>query len=98
VTDELLALAVDALERVDCQFWACEGPTLEPIPMVTCFRCSTLARLWQAQNANKGPVIDSLGNRVRQEGVDRCFCGCKYWENDRCIDCGGTEPVKENHG
>jgi hypothetical protein len=29
-----------------------------------------------------------LGNKVAQEGVDRCACGCKYWENDRCIDCG----------
>lgn len=33
-----------------------------------------------------------LGNSVRQEGIDRCACGCKYWENDRCIDCGATEP------
>lgn len=32
------------------------------------------------------------GNVLRVEGVDRCYCGCKYWENDRCIDCGGTEP------
>ena len=22
------------------------------------------------------------------EGITRCDCGCKYWENDRCIDCG----------
>lgn len=20
--------------------------------------------------------------------IDRCACGCKYWENSRCIDCG----------
>jgi len=33
-----------------------------------------------------------LGNRVRQEGVDRCPCGCKYWENDRCVDCGERLP------
>jgi hypothetical protein len=33
-----------------------------------------------------------LGNSVRQEGIDRCACGCKYWEHDRCIDCGATEP------
>jgi hypothetical protein len=33
-----------------------------------------------------------LNNRVRLEGCDRCLnCGCKYWENDHCIDCGGTE-------
>ena len=36
-----------------------------------------------------------LGNKVRQEGIDRCSCGCRYWENDRCIDCGGTEPVED---
>jgi hypothetical protein len=40
-----------------------------------------------------GPL--DLGNLVRQEGADRCICGCKYWENDRCIDCGGTEPQPE---
>jgi hypothetical protein len=22
------------------------------------------------------------------DGVDRCECGCKYWDIDRCIDCG----------
>lgn len=21
-------------------------------------------------------------------GVDRCDCGCKYWNEDRCYDCG----------
>jgi hypothetical protein len=40
-------------------------------------------------------IPDSRGNRVRVEGCDRCYCGCKYWENDRCVDCGGTE-VNEN--
>src|SRR5258708_6948257 len=29
-----------------------------------------------------------LGNIEAREGCDRCSCGCKYWENDRCIDCG----------
>lgn len=29
-----------------------------------------------------------LHNEIAEEGVDRCFCGCKYWEHDRCIDCG----------
>lgn len=38
---------------------------------------------------------DQHGNVKRQEGVDRCYCGCKYWEDDRCIDCGGTEPDSE---
>jgi hypothetical protein len=31
---------------------------------------------------------DSHGNRIAQEGCDRCDCGCKYWENDCCTDCG----------
>lgn len=31
---------------------------------------------------------DRLGNTIAREGCDRCDCGCKYWENDRCIDCG----------
>jgi len=45
VEDELLADAIDSLERVGCQFWACEGPTLTPVPMKTCHRCDVLARL-----------------------------------------------------
>lgn len=33
---------------------------------------------------------DQHGNRVAREGCDRCACGSKYWENDRCIDCGAA--------
>lgn len=29
-----------------------------------------------------------FGNLLAHEGCDRCDCGCKYWEHDRCIDCG----------
>lgn len=42
---ELLTESVDALERLGCQFQFCDGPTLEPIDMVTCYRCDLLARL-----------------------------------------------------
>lgn len=42
---DLLADALDALERAGCQFFACGGPTLEPIGMVTCYRCVEVARL-----------------------------------------------------
>jgi hypothetical protein len=45
---------------------------------------------WKAQRAAQA---DTDGNIARQNHVDRCWCGCKYWENDRCIDCGGTEPA-----
>ena len=31
---------------------------------------------------------DQHGNRTAEEGVSRCRCGSKYWERDRCIDCG----------
>ena len=27
-------------------------------------------------------------NKSATEGCSRCECGCKYWEGDRCIDCG----------
>ena len=27
---------------------------------------------------------------VARQGCDRCYCGCKYWQNETCIDCGTT--------
>lgn len=42
---DLLGDAIEALEDAGCGFWACQGETLEPIDMVTCTRCATLARL-----------------------------------------------------
>ena len=35
------------LERIDCMFPHCEGPTIHPIDCVTCIRCELLARLRQ---------------------------------------------------
>lgn len=43
--DELLADSLDELESVGCQFWACKGPTLNPIDMVTCNLCRLIAVL-----------------------------------------------------
>jgi hypothetical protein len=43
----LITETVEALERAGCQFWACEGPTLEPVSMLTCNVCAVLAQ-WQA--------------------------------------------------
>ena len=34
------------------------------------------------------PIIDEYGNTKARSGCDRCNCGCKYWEQDLCIDCG----------
>ena len=39
------------------------------------------------------PRADEHGNFVAQEGCTRCECGCKYWEHDKCIDCG-THAIK----
>jgi hypothetical protein len=38
----------------------------------------------------------AMGNHIRVDGYDRCYCGCKYWEDDRCADCGGRVPVPED--
>ncbi|GLZ62838.1 hypothetical protein [Micromonospora sp. NBRC 107095] len=45
IDSELLDDTIDVLERVGCQFWACDGPTLEPVDMKTCAACALLARL-----------------------------------------------------
>jgi hypothetical protein len=42
---DLLTEALDSLERAGCQFWHCEGPTLEPVDMSTCHRCVAVAQL-----------------------------------------------------
>jgi hypothetical protein len=34
------------------------------------------------------PDFDRWGNRYAREGCDRCDCGAKYWEKDRCHSCG----------
>lgn len=41
---------------------------------------------------------DEHGNVERREGLDRCYCGCKYWEHDRCIDCGGSDVDEDPDG
>lgn len=41
-------------------------------------------------------LYDKHGNKFAREGVDRCECGCKYWENDRCHDCGAEHPDASN--
>jgi hypothetical protein len=44
-------------------------------------------------SATKTP--DRHGNVIAEEGCTRCACGCKYWENDRCVDCGSPAPTPE---
>ena len=38
-------------------------------------------------------MADKHGNSIAQEGCTICECGCKYWEHDRCVDCGAEAPV-----
>ena len=44
-------------------------------------------------------TTDHHGNQIAQEGVTRCWCGSKYWHNDRCVDCGtpATSLVAAGH-
>jgi hypothetical protein len=68
MTDEqLLTESVEILEHVGCQFWACEGPTLEPIEMTTCGRCLTLARLRQRLGL---PVVHEEETRPYQDAIE----------------------------
>ena len=42
--------------------------------------------------------MDAHGNTVAEEGCTRCECGSKYWEHDRCIDCGAKPPAGNSNG
>lgn len=39
-----------------------------------------------------------LGNHTAVDGFSRCECGCKYWEHDRCIDCGESHDIERHDG
>lgn len=43
--NQLLLDTVESLEQVGCQWAMCDGPTLEPVDMVTCHVCALLARV-----------------------------------------------------
>ena len=45
ISSALLAETIEALELLGCQFEFCDGPTLEPVDMVTCYACRLLAQL-----------------------------------------------------
>jgi|TARA_Y100000034_G_scaffold66233_1_gene79936 hypothetical protein len=33
-------------------------------------------------------MADKFGNKQAKEGIHRCSCGARYWENDTCHLCG----------
>ena len=54
-----VAEIIDILERVGCQFWACEGPGRRIEDMVTCIRCSVLRQLYRGdpvEDDRQGPT------------------------------------------
>jgi hypothetical protein len=49
---------------------------------------------------DKTAAKDIHGNEKALEGVDRCSCGSKYWENDTCVSCGAPfreDPFEDEH-
>ena len=38
----LVSEIIECLDRVPCQFWACEGPDEPPKDMITCHVCQML--------------------------------------------------------
>lgn len=43
--ERLMRCTLESLERVGCQFFACDGPTLRPKAMKTCHVCVEIAQL-----------------------------------------------------
>jgi hypothetical protein len=41
------------------------------------------------------PASKRHGNLTAESGCDRCWCGNKYWEFDRCIDCGEMHDAEK---
>jgi hypothetical protein len=48
--------------------------------------------------ATRREAVQHLVNKslLPREGCDRCGCGCKYWEDGRCIDCGERFRVEDH--
>lgn len=38
--------------------------------------------------AQSGESAPDMPPALPREGVDRCSCGAKYWDGDRCHSCG----------
>lgn len=60
----------------------------------------SIARLEAVVEAAKSermsdPAADRNGNLTAQSGCDRCWCGSKYWEFDRCNDCGEMHDAEK---
>ena len=75
-------------------YYQAYAPNGEPVGEPTSYRNAVIAakmvggevRFDHADRLTR--ARPNLHNEIAREGCDRCFCGCKYWEYDRCIDCG----------
>jgi hypothetical protein len=92
----LLDEAIETLERLGCQFGFCDGPTLEPVDMKTCYACEMLAKL-RAYRAGQAAtpdrpreLVSRLSKRIadlRAEAGEE-FCNCESY--DKCYgECCG---------
>jgi len=77
-------------EVLDIKMGKYDGKTRYRVKIKEAFTGQTSIRYVSPQDKLKVRV-DEHGNKLRREGCDRCFCGSKYWERDRCVDCGGKE-------
>lgn len=42
-------------------------------------------RLSEFRKAHRAELAEAV---PPEQGVTRCACGCKYWQDGRCVDCG----------
>lgn len=67
VPGKLLSDIIEVLEDVGCQFFACDGPTLEPRDMITCHRCEVLAKARVAAGRTAHDEYDSPTSAQRAD-------------------------------
>lgn len=57
------------------------------VPSREAYAAAGIEYPWAEQPNEIDFEADALGNTIAREGLDRCVCGSKYWENNICIDC-----------
>lgn len=46
------------------------------------------AALTMCERGHSGDEAPEIRTGPPENGCDRCWCGCKYWDGNKCIDCG----------
>lgn len=77
--DDFVTLCGVVIRNVKGKQWTIGDETLSGVA-ATCLPCRA--------ELSRRRVDAVRGNSWAQEGVDRCECGSKYWENDHCHSCG----------